>query len=168
LETKEEILKRKQILLKQCFVYFLVKNDEIVYVGQTTRGIARIYNHYGQKDFDFYSFIECKEEELNDLEASYIIKFNPIYNGTPPPNSIYTGKFTLKKKLRIDGNAWNFIIKRYKVKIYPKNQLVTTEAIAAFEKAKNEGFIYFADRRSNNSDWFLRTNSERQGVLSCD
>ena len=27
------------------FIYFLIYNEDVVYVGQTTRGLTRVYSH---------------------------------------------------------------------------------------------------------------------------
>ncbi len=61
-------------------VYFLLHENEIVYIGQTKFGLSRVFNHVKNKIFDKYSFIECGIDELNQLESAYIIKYNPKYN----------------------------------------------------------------------------------------
>lgn len=65
-----------------CGIYFLIHERQIVYVGQSTNCHMRIGNHLNdpQKIFDSYFVIECKEHFLDDLESSYIIKFQPKYN----------------------------------------------------------------------------------------
>ena len=65
------------------FVYFLVYNNDVVYVGQTTRGLARVYTHAYSKKFNKIYVIECDEEELDYLEDHYIFKYKPIYNKRP-------------------------------------------------------------------------------------
>lgn len=66
---------------ENCFVYFLLKNNEVVYVGQTTVGISRPMAHY-DKEFDHIKLKYCEIEELNELENKYIVKYNPKYNKT--------------------------------------------------------------------------------------
>lgn len=64
-------------------IYFLTKNEEVVYVGQSKKGIGRIYYHicnYKKKDFDSCYYIHCNETELNELENYYMIKYSPKYN----------------------------------------------------------------------------------------
>lgn len=63
------------------FIYFLIKNNIVVYVGQTKRGVARPFSHK-DKEFDSIKLIYCKEEELDILEDKYITKYNPKYNKT--------------------------------------------------------------------------------------
>lgn len=61
-------------------VYFLLDKNKIVYVGQTTMGLARTFHHLKNKIFDSYYFMPCPIELLNNVESEYIIKFNPKYN----------------------------------------------------------------------------------------
>ena len=106
-------------------IYFLIKNDEIVYVGQTKSGARRMIQHYhdkgrgNEREFDHVSFIECPVEKLNETEVQYIIKFNPIYNGsTLPSNKRYKSKTYIKKKYRINGNILNKILAANKATVY--------------------------------------------------
>lgn len=63
------------------FVYFLLNNKEVVYVGQTKTGLARVYNHTKSKKFDEIYVIVCDDiDELNYLEGYYIVKYTPKYN----------------------------------------------------------------------------------------
>ena len=61
-------------------VYFLMKDDEVVYIGHTTRGIKRILEHFNNKDFNNYAFYETDEEKLFDLEKKLIRMYMPKYN----------------------------------------------------------------------------------------
>ena len=68
-------------------VYFLKDKGEIVYVGQSKRGIGRIFEH-GDKIWDSYDYIEVQPRiNLDIVEAYYICKFNPILNKSVPVNS---------------------------------------------------------------------------------
>lgn len=62
------------------FIYFLVKDNEVVYVGQTRYGMNRPYQHRYDKEFDDIYIIKCDEDELDELEDKYIRKYTPIYN----------------------------------------------------------------------------------------
>lgn len=65
------------------FIYFLLQDDEVVYVGKTTRGYSRIIDHYhSAKIFNKVYYITCAEEDLDELENYYICKYNPKYNKT--------------------------------------------------------------------------------------
>jgi len=66
-------------------IYFLLKNDEIVYVGKTINLYDRIMVHQKQnvKDFDSYLFLEVDNKKLNLSERYFINKLKPIYNNDP-------------------------------------------------------------------------------------
>jgi transcriptional regulator with XRE-family HTH domain len=73
--------RNKNELIYPC-VYFLIKDDKIVYVGQTHNGLKRIIEHNGKKDFDRYSVLPCNISKLNKLEEKYILRYRPKYNKT--------------------------------------------------------------------------------------
>jgi hypothetical protein len=63
------------------FIYFLIKNEEVVCVGQTSKGVCKIYQHLANKDFDkVYTLWVRDKKELNKLKKFYILKYKPIYN----------------------------------------------------------------------------------------
>lgn len=66
-------------------VYFLYKGDEIVYVGQTNNLLRRVASHFGFKDFDHFSYIACRKEELTELERRAILKYRPKLNSLNCP-----------------------------------------------------------------------------------
>ena len=61
-------------------IYFLIKENKVVYVGQTEFGLKRILSHIPEKDFDTIKTIRCDKENLNEMEIAYIVKYQPIYN----------------------------------------------------------------------------------------
>ena len=61
-------------------VYFLFKEDEVVYVGQSINVAARIATHSTEKDFDSFSVVACLQSQLNFLEALYIRLLEPKLN----------------------------------------------------------------------------------------
>jgi len=75
-ETNCETFKYKRFL-----IYFLLKGNEVVYVGQTKRGILRPFSH-NDKVFDTIKILHCNEEDLCVLEDRYIDKYKPKYNKT--------------------------------------------------------------------------------------
>lgn len=92
-ELSEEYVLKHSIPKCDVGIYFLVKMNRIVYVGQTKRGLNRIIEHiefkrYEEKDFDSYFFLPCDPFELDVLEFSYIVKFNPKYNKSIHPTNI--------------------------------------------------------------------------------
>lgn len=64
---------------QKCFVYFLLKKGEVVYVGQTQNGIARPFSHT-DKDYDEIKILYCDAKELDITEDKFIQKYRPIYN----------------------------------------------------------------------------------------
>lgn len=64
---------------KCTFIYFLLQNNEVVYVGQTKEGLKRPFSHK-DKDFDEIRLIYCDENELDEFENKYILKYKPKYN----------------------------------------------------------------------------------------
>jgi len=61
-------------------IYFLFEGDEIVYIGKAVNLLRRVAGHFGRKNFDHFSYIVCKREELETLERSALIKFKPKLN----------------------------------------------------------------------------------------
>jgi excinuclease UvrABC nuclease subunit len=80
MKSKEKILSDATDIPTVCGIYFLIKNNEIVYIGQSINIHHRITNHCRDKDFDKVSIIECNKASLDDLEKEYINKFQPIIN----------------------------------------------------------------------------------------
>jgi hypothetical protein len=81
---------RKALIYEHvCGVYFLLRQDTIVYVGQSINVLTRIADHKreGIKNFDRIFVVQCSAVELNHLEALYIDKFRPIHNTVIPPVS---------------------------------------------------------------------------------
>jgi len=79
---KSDIIRlSKQVELCVPVVYFLIHEDEIVYVGFTNNIHFRLAAHKADKMFDrFYTIeFETKEEGLL-FEKQYIKKFKPLYN----------------------------------------------------------------------------------------
>lgn len=67
-------------LRSDVFVYFLLFDEEVVYVGQTTAGISRPLAHIKDKNFNKIRLIYCNTEQLGELEQKFILKYEPIYN----------------------------------------------------------------------------------------
>jgi hypothetical protein len=76
----EYILSKAQSVMPVCGIYFLIKDNEIVYVGKSKRISYRLNDHKRVKDFNRVFFIECNEEDLDEVERTYIRKFLPKLN----------------------------------------------------------------------------------------
>lgn len=79
------------------FIYFLLQDDEVVYVGQTKRGLARVYHHMRDKRFNKIYIIECDISELDYWETFYMFKYKPIYNKKPNPICTFSIKKIVNK-----------------------------------------------------------------------
>lgn len=80
---KDLILKSKKPVNRIIgyIVYFLLKGDEIVYIGSTRNLNFRMEYHYKTKDFDYIYYIKTRDEEtMFRVEAENIINYNPKYN----------------------------------------------------------------------------------------
>ena len=67
------------------FIYYLIKNNEVVYIGQTVSLEPRIAKHKRDKDFDEVRFVGVSAAvSLNDAEFSQIITHKPALNITLP------------------------------------------------------------------------------------
>ena len=64
------------------YIYFLLHENEVVYIGKSTSLASRIVEHInsGTKTFDDVSVIECSIDEMDDLEIKYIKEYCPRYN----------------------------------------------------------------------------------------
>ena len=81
---------------KRLFVYFLIKENEIIYIGKTGGIFNRIREHLKDKDFDNIKYI-CADnrKELHKLEVHYIREHNPVLNtNCKAPRIKITSKIT--------------------------------------------------------------------------
>ena len=65
-------------------VYFLVKDNVVVYVGQSKVTLARIGTHYaeGYKDFDRVYYLPTPPSDLLRVEGEFIKSLDPVLNRT--------------------------------------------------------------------------------------
>lgn len=62
-------------------IYFLIKRNDVVYIGKTTKYPMRLKYHIHQKlDFDTVKFIECTKDNLAYYEKRWIERFKPAHN----------------------------------------------------------------------------------------
>lgn len=81
------ITKKAMVFDSICGVYFLLKDDTIVYVGKSSAIMTRMCKHASEqrKDFNRVFVLECPPASMDRLERLYIDKFKPIYNAAIPP-----------------------------------------------------------------------------------
>lgn len=131
--SKEIILKNsKAYKFDNNIIYFLMKENEIVYVGQSKNGMKRIHAHLYDVEFDSYHYINCTLDQLNDLEAHYIIKFNPLCNNSLPPNNMVKSLKQLKLIYNIGTIFIKKLCKKYKIPSLYNNDYYSIEV---FEQA---------------------------------
>ena len=66
-------------------VYFLILENEIVYVGQSIRVAYRVGNHMGAKEFDWVYYLRCPKSDLDFVEGEMIRILEPKLNVGAPP-----------------------------------------------------------------------------------
>lgn len=79
--TLSDLVEQRKPISKRCLVYFLLNDSEVVYVGKSTTGLARVFQHLlSSKVFTHYVVQSCSRSDLDGLEKAYIRMFNPKYN----------------------------------------------------------------------------------------
>jgi hypothetical protein len=85
-------------------IYFLYdKDDRIVYIGQARNVLSRFASHLSEKaeagiSRARYFLVDGDQDVANEIEAELIIRFNPPYNITVPPNRKYMSIDTFQSK----------------------------------------------------------------------
>ena len=128
------------------FIYFLLKDSEVVYVGQTRKGLQRTFLHT-DKDFDEVKVIKCKTEELDILESYYISKYIPKYNkviGKGNLLSVYKARNTLRK---IKGFEKSTIPQLKKLLIKYKIEIITFNNIQYVKKDEYGKMLHTLTRK---------------------
>lgn len=77
----DEIVKAAIPWKKFSGVYFLVDNNEVVYVGQARNVQERLSQQHKEKKFTHYAFVPCPIEVMDKLESLYIHCLRPKLNG---------------------------------------------------------------------------------------
>lgn len=96
-------------------IYFLFKNHELIYIGQSEDIFKRVPIHLGSKDFNNWNYIEYENENLNNIEAEFILKFQPKQNKAIPKNDNWISASTLKLKFGISKVTINKMIKNQEI-----------------------------------------------------
>lgn len=77
----EEVLEAAIPYRKGVGIYFLIKDKEVIYVGQSLDVFHRMSRHRrDNREFDSFAYIECEPERLDELESAYITAFVPFLN----------------------------------------------------------------------------------------
>lgn len=100
--THDEIVANAIPMKIGCGIYFLIKDDSVVYVGQSVDVLARISKHRRElTDFDSFNVMACEPETLDEMEQAYIFALMPKYN------SVYGGKKARAKRQEMRGQLTN-------------------------------------------------------------
>lgn len=81
IHSKDDILSKSSSYKSMCGIYFLIKDNDIMYVGQSVNVLARLGMHEHVKTSDRLSFLPCPSELLRDVESFYIHALRPRLNG---------------------------------------------------------------------------------------
>lgn len=85
---------------KQYFIYFLLKNNRVVYIGQSNNNVlGRISSHLKDKDFDevYYKSFSV-ENVMDEYEKRFILKYRPKLNKAMVHIGVRYDFFDLKKE----------------------------------------------------------------------
>ena len=95
-------------------IYYLIQDDEIVYIGQSVCIMARISTHYTKKRklFNRYIYTNVPLDKLDELELKEIIKYSPKYNSDLPGNNTYASMGKLKAHFRVPEAKLESIIEK--------------------------------------------------------
>lgn len=78
-------------------IYFLWKDSRIIYIGQSVNMASRIFAHLHMQ-YDSHTLVQYPTENLNDLEAEYIIRHKPINNKGLPENKLWKSAALIKRE----------------------------------------------------------------------
>lgn len=81
----------------RCFVYFLFRDGEIIYVGSTKNLYMRLGQHEKSKNFDAYSVLDVDIADLENTEAFYVLSLSPQMNSVVPKNTMFISYGKAKK-----------------------------------------------------------------------
>lgn len=82
-------------------IYFLIKDNTIVYIGQSSDTHKRVISHSYNKSFDSFRVIECRSESLSHYEKRLINYFRPPLNGSPGGKRKGAGRPKTKEETKV-------------------------------------------------------------------
>ena len=97
-------------------IYFLLNDDEIVYVGISEDVYTRIAKHRkeGKKKFNRVTVFQVEDEKLrSDLEVEYIVHLAPKYNKNIPRSDKWTTINVLFRDLYYPDNKQTVALSTY-------------------------------------------------------
>lgn len=86
-------------------IYFLFKDEELVYIGQSTNINKRVHDHIIDKKFNTYTYIQFPKFKLDEMEKKFIRIYSPKYN------IIHKGKIFISETItNLTNNTPNTIL----------------------------------------------------------
>jgi len=73
---------------KDEYIYFLLNNNELIYIGQTVNMSMRISTHLSSKEFNRVYYFTISEDQKSLVESLCINEYKPIHNITNKDNDI--------------------------------------------------------------------------------
>jgi hypothetical protein len=61
-------------------IYFLFRRGRLQYVGKSIDVMGRVVQHQRKVKFDRFAVVECRHDEMADLEVAYIVMLKPPLN----------------------------------------------------------------------------------------
>ncbi|RKJ52294.1 hypothetical protein D7X33_31910, partial [Butyricicoccus sp. 1XD8-22] len=103
----KEIIENNKICVEEIageYVFLLFDNDEVVYVGRSSKNFPSLANHK-DKQFTHLSCIDIKQLDFSitqeELFFKLIFEYVPKYNMSLPSNNRYMSKGMMKKRFDI-------------------------------------------------------------------
>lgn len=129
---------------KNYLIYFLLKDNDVVYVGQTTQNLLRPFAHK-DKIFDKIAIIYQTENKqvLNDIEEFFIKKYSPKYNKVFNPDGYANQVITDFAEIEKIKHFSNYFMNREQVNNLLKEHGLSELSKRDFRKLKKLGFKYF-------------------------
>jgi hypothetical protein len=93
-------------------VYFLIKQERVIYIGQATNLLARLASHQ-VRDYDSVGFIPAPAELLDELEGYWIAAFHPEHNRA---GKIPLTDFVRPELVQEQRQIWQGVVKEWKAK----------------------------------------------------
>lgn len=102
-----------------CGVYFLIRGDDIVYVGASTQILRRLSVHLVAEKmlFNRIAFILCDKAEVWEIEFAYISALDPIYNRIGGPDADGYRRLTCQRE-RVPLNDYAAVLTSEEATIY--------------------------------------------------
>lgn len=97
--SEHEIIQGSHKWTGQRGVYFLIRGNRVVYVGQSVNVFGRIGCHASNLEFDSVAWLPCPADVIDKLESLYIHTLRPEKNGNGGPQGSKTAPLRISELL---------------------------------------------------------------------